>query len=154
MINRSHKRSSQIAVSTTALFLTSIIYIQVLAADYSDEQRDAIKQELMAAIDDKAKLAQIMNDMIFSFGELGFQEFETSNYLTTMLSDNGFEVAQGISGIPTAWMASWGEGEPVIALGSDIDGIPKASQNQVLHTEIQLSKGRRAMVRVTTQAKS
>jgi len=128
MINRSHKRSFQIAVSTAALFLTSIIHIQALAADYSDEQRDAIKQELIAAIDDKAKLAQVMNDMIFSFGELGFQEFETSNYLTTMLSENGFEVAQGISGIPTAWMASWGEGEPVIALGSDIDGIPKASQ--------------------------
>ena len=35
---------------------------------------------------------------------------------------------RGVAGIPTAWMASWGEGKPVIALGSDIDCIPQASQ--------------------------
>lgn len=98
------------------------------AAELSSEQRAEFKDEIAAAIDDKAKLAQVMNDMIFSYGELGFQEFETSNYITGMLADNGFEIVRGISGIPTAWMASWGEGEPVIALGSDIDGIPKASQ--------------------------
>lgn len=100
----------------------------VQAAEISAEQRAELKQEIIAAIESKAKQAQVMNDMIFSFGELGFQEFETSAYLTAMLTENGFEVAQGIAGIPTAWMASWGEGEPVIALGSDIDGIPKASQ--------------------------
>lgn len=129
MSNRPHKRSfPSVVVSTVALFLTSALHIQAFAADYTEEQRSAIKQQLIAAIDDKAKLAQVMNDMIFSYGELGFQEFETSNYLTGLLSENGFEVAQGISGIPTAWMASWGEGEPIIALGSDIDGIPKSSQ--------------------------
>jgi aminobenzoyl-glutamate utilization protein B len=127
MTSRPQKRSFlSLAVPTATLILTSLIQTQSLAADYSAEQRLAIKQQLIAAIDDKAKLAQVMNDMIFSYGELGFQEFETSNYLTGILSDN--EVAQGISGIPTAWMASWGQGEPVIALGSDIDGIPKSSQ--------------------------
>ena len=35
---------------------------------------------------------------------------------------------KGSAGIPTAWMASWGSGKPVIALGSDIDCIPQASQ--------------------------
>jgi len=109
--------------------ITAIAFsTSVFAAELSQQQRSDLKQEIIAAIDAQSKLAQVMNDMIFSFGELGFQEFETSNYLTTMLNDNGFEIAQGISGIPTAWMASWGEGEPVIALGSDIDGIPKASQ--------------------------
>lgn len=98
------------------------------AADISAEDRAQPKQEIITAIESQAKHAQVMNDMIFSFAELGFQEFETSGYLTAMLAENGFEVALGIAGIPTAWMASWGEGEPVIALGSDIDGIPKASQ--------------------------
>ncbi len=77
---------------------------------------------------ERAKLVQVMVDSVFSFGELGFQEFETSRYLIGILRENGFEVEEGISGIPTAWMARWGEGSPVIALGSDIDGIPKASQ--------------------------
>ena len=35
---------------------------------------------------------------------------------------------RGFGGIPTAWVATWGSGKPVIALGSDIDGIPQASQ--------------------------
>ncbi|MFW1123141.1 hypothetical protein ACEV8Z_24215, partial [Vibrio parahaemolyticus] len=39
-----------------------------------------------------------------------------------------FTIQKNISNIPTAWMATWGSGSPVIALGSDIDCIPKASQ--------------------------
>jgi aminobenzoyl-glutamate utilization protein B len=115
--------------------LTALCGAAVLAAaplsralEVPEDERIAIKEQIVAAVESRAKLAQVMNDMIFSFGELGFQEFETSAYLTEMLEDNGFVVEYGISGIPTAWMATWGEGEPVIALGSDIDGIPKASQ--------------------------
>lgn len=92
------------------------------------EQRAELKSQLIAAVDAKAKLAQVMNDKIFSFGELGFQEYETSAYLTELLQKNGFKIEKGISGIPTAWMATWGEGGPTIALGSDIDCIPQASQ--------------------------
>ena len=69
-----------------------------------------------------------MVDSVFSFGELGFQEIETSKYLTNILRQQGFTIEQGISGIPTAWMATWGSGKPVISLGSDIDGIPTGSQ--------------------------
>lgn len=66
--------------------------------------------------------------MVFSFGELGFQEFETAHYLTGILEGNGFKVTRGFAGMPTAWVATWGSGKPVIAIGSDVDGIPKASQ--------------------------
>jgi aminobenzoyl-glutamate utilization protein B len=69
-----------------------------------------------------------MNDQVFSFAELGFQEFETSKYLTDILRKNGFTIQESLAGIPTAFMASWGSGKPVISLGSDIDGIPQASQ--------------------------
>ena len=69
-----------------------------------------------------------MSTACFSFSELGFQEFETQRYLTEILEENGFDVEQGVSGIPSAWWATWGSGKPVIALGSDVDGIPKSSQ--------------------------
>ena len=98
------------------------------ATSLNAEQRQAAKDELVKAIDKQQKLAQVMNDMIFSFGELGFQEVETSAYLTKYLAEQGFTIEKGISGIPTAWMATWGSGKPVIALGTDLDGIPKASQ--------------------------
>jgi aminobenzoyl-glutamate utilization protein B len=86
------------------------------------------KKEASASVDGMAKLTQEMVDSVFSFGELGFQEVETSRYLTGMLEKNGFTVKRGVSNIPTAWVATWGSGKPVIALGSDIDGIPQASQ--------------------------
>jgi aminobenzoyl-glutamate utilization protein B len=73
-------------------------------------------------------LGQQMTDTVFSFGELGFQEVETSKYLTDMLEKNGFTVERGVAGIPTAWVAKFGSGKPVIALGSDVDCIPQASQ--------------------------
>ncbi|MES2697104.1 MAG: amidohydrolase [Verrucomicrobiota bacterium] len=75
-----------------------------------------------------AKQTQVMIDTVFSFGELGFQEVETSKYLTGILEKEGFTIERGIAGMPTAWMATWGSGKPVIALGSDIDCIPQASQ--------------------------
>ncbi len=94
----------------------------------ADPRVEALKKDVMANIDGRAKLAQEMVDSVFSFGELGFQEFETSKYLTAVLEKNGFTIERGISNIPTAWVARWGSGKPVIALGSDIDGIPQASQ--------------------------
>jgi len=95
---------------------------------YSSKQIKSLKSEAAQKVEDQSKMAQVMVDKVFSFAELGFQEFETSKYLTSILEDNGFEIEQGISGIPTAWMARWGSGKPVIALGSDLDCIPKASQ--------------------------
>ena len=89
------------------------------APSLTAEQSAALKQQILKEVDGNAKLVQVMIDTLYSFGELGFQEFETSKYLTTLLESNGFKVEHGIAGIPTAWMATWGSGEPVIALGSD-----------------------------------
>ncbi len=93
----------------------------------SSAKLDALKAEASKEIDGKAKLIQEMVDEVFSFGELGMQEFETSKYLTGILEQNGFKVERGIAGIPTAWVARWGSGKPVISLGSDIDGIPQSN---------------------------
>jgi aminobenzoyl-glutamate utilization protein B len=89
-----------------------------------------VKQRAVAEVEERAKLAQVINDMLFSFGELGFQEVETARYLTGLLEEHGFTVERGTAGLPTGWVARWtnGTGGPTIALGSDIDGIPKASQ--------------------------
>jgi metal-dependent amidase/aminoacylase/carboxypeptidase family protein len=87
-----------------------------------------IKTRAIAGVEARAKLARVINDTVFSFGELAFQEFETSKYLTGILENNGFKVERGVVGLPTGWVARWGSGKPVIAVGSDIDCIPKASQ--------------------------
>ena len=88
---------------------------------------DQYKKDVAQEVDGMREDIQKMNDTVFSFGELGFQEFETSKYLVDILRKNGFSVETGVAGIPTAFMATWGSGKPVIALGSDIDCIPQAS---------------------------
>jgi len=88
----------------------------------------SMKADLGGQIDGMKKQIQVMVDSVFSFGELGFQEFETSKYLTGILEQEGFKIERGVAGIPTAFVATWGQGKPVIALGSDIDDIPRASQ--------------------------
>jgi aminobenzoyl-glutamate utilization protein B len=94
----------------------------------SPDREASIKADLAGRIDGMKKQAQVMVDSVFSFGELGFQEYETSKYLTAILEKEGFKVERGTAGIPTAFVATWGAGKPVIALGSDIDDIPQASQ--------------------------
>src|SRR3954462_2286875 len=89
---------------------------------------DALKREAVADVEGRRQFAQQMVDQIFSYGELGFQEIETNRYLIDILKQNGLAGQEGIAGIPTAFMATWGSGKPVIALGSDIDCIPQASQ--------------------------
>ncbi len=86
------------------------------------------KAQVVKDIGAMSKQAQVMVDMVFSFAELGFQEVETSKYLTGVLEKEGFKIERGIAGIPTAWIATYGSGKPVIALGSDVDCIPQASQ--------------------------
>jgi aminobenzoyl-glutamate utilization protein B len=87
------------------------------------------KEAVASLVEARHKQSQVMVDKVFSFAELGFHEVESSRYLTGILEAAGFEVAHGVSGIPTAWFARWSNGEgPVIALGSDVDCIPKASQ--------------------------
>jgi len=92
------------------------------------DKEAAMKADLAGQIDAMKKQAQVMVDSVFSFGELGFQEFETTRYLTGILEKEGFQIEREVAGIPTAWVASWGSGKPVISLGSDIDDIPQASQ--------------------------
>ena len=109
----------------TLLLTASLVYAQPKAPTAKEA---AMSADLIGQVDAMKKQIQVMVDSVYSFGELGFQEFETSKYLTGILEKEGFKVERGIAGVPTAWVATWGSGKPVISLGSDIDCIPQASQ--------------------------
>ena len=122
------------ALRTLCLVLLAVTLSSVAApaqrqrAPVDSARLASLKHEIAREIEGMHTFTQQMVDQIFSYGELGFQETESSRYLIGILRRNGFTVQEGIAGIPTAWMATWGAGNPVIALGSDIDGIPQASQ--------------------------
>jgi aminobenzoyl-glutamate utilization protein B len=116
-------------------------------------QLDQNKRNVGMEVDAMGENIQKMNDTVFSFAELGFQEFETTKYLTGILEQNGFKIERGVAGIPTAWTARWGSGKPVIALGSDVDCIPQASQKaRRRRITIRSSRARRGTAKGTTPA--
>ncbi|MDP3775733.1 MAG: peptidase dimerization domain-containing protein, partial [Gemmatimonadales bacterium] len=117
----------RVSLAAALTFLASIAAAQQ-PADRTAIRLDQLKRDVQREIDGRQQFTQQMVDRIFSYGELGFQEVETSRFLVQLLRDSGFTVREGVAGIPTAWVASWGSGHPVISLGSDIDDIPQASQ--------------------------
>jgi aminobenzoyl-glutamate utilization protein B len=115
-------RASLLRSATALLLATSLLTPAFAAAP------TAMKEDAAANVDAHAKLVQQMVDTVFSYAEPGFQEFKTSAYLTDILEKNGFKIKRGIAGIPTAWTATWGEGGPLIAMGSDEDDLRGLSQ--------------------------
>ncbi len=91
-----------------------------------------------AADDPKTTAFQVINrnkdeiakvgDAIFSYGELGWEEKQTAALCARLLKEFGYKVEVGISGIPTAIMATYGSGNPVIAIHVEYDAVPGGSQ--------------------------
>lgn len=124
---------SEMHLFSRSLLLTVVLLVAGFAwpaapATAQDARLHELFDRVTQHVESNRRLTQVVVDKIFSFAELAFHEVETSRYLVDLLRQNGFSVQEGISDIPTAWWATWGSGEPVIALGSDIDGIPRASQ--------------------------
>lgn len=114
-----------VAVATIAAAFAPLAPPAARAQDLDD-----LKDEALAMVEARSKQVQEIVDVLFSFSELGMQEFETQRYLTGLLEAEGFDIELGVAGMPSAWTARWshGDGTPVIALGSDVDGIPQSNQ--------------------------
>ena len=98
-----HKKSIVLFLSIMCLGYSQTTFAQ---KKLSKKKIEALKTEVAQIVESNHKQSQIMVDKIFSFSELGFQEIESSKYLTRILQDNGFEIEKGVSGIPTAWFAN------------------------------------------------
>jgi aminobenzoyl-glutamate utilization protein B len=119
---RLHRRST---IAALVLLVSSPV-----AARAQRPSAEALKSEVTAEVAGMQKLSQEIVDMVFSLGELGFQEFETAEYLTGILEREGFTIERGCAGMPTCYVATFrnGSGGPVIGIMGDIDGLPETSQ--------------------------
>lgn len=88
----------------------------------------SVKQFAERFVDRNQAAMSRLNDMIFYYGELGMQEFRTSELMIDTLASAGFAIERNLSGFPTGFMASYGSGEPVIAIHCEYDGNPGNSQ--------------------------
>lgn len=124
-----------------AMSLPLVCCVLVSAASAQPPNLDALKKEVVELVDSRKDFTQVMVDSIFSFSELGFQETQTSKFVTEILEKEGFQVQRGVAGMPTAWVASWGKGKPVIGFMADIDGLPETSQKPGVAYHDPLIKG-------------
>ncbi len=72
-----------------------------------------------------------ISDRIWEFAELGLVEFESSLLLADELEKHGFGVQRGIAGMPTAFVATWGDGRPVVGVMGEYDALPGMSQKRL-----------------------
>ena len=85
-----------------------------------------------AALDEarsQAELTAYLSDSLWDWAELGYQEEKSSTLLQETLSDAGFTVTPGVADIPTAFVAEYGSGGPVIALLAEMDALPGINQS-------------------------
>ncbi len=82
-----------------------------------------------------------ISDSIWSFAELGMQEFKSSKLLADTLEEAGFSVERGAAGMPTCFVASYGSGKPVIGILGEYDALPMISQKGRVPTQDPLVDG-------------
>jgi len=82
-----------------------------------------------------------ISDAIWSYAELGLQEYKSSALLAKTLEEEGFRVEMGLAGMPTCFVASYGSGEPVIGILGEYDALPMISQKALVPTRDPLVEG-------------
>ncbi|MFX1542898.1 MAG: amidohydrolase, partial [Promethearchaeota archaeon] len=75
------------------------------------------------------------SDKVWELAELGLMEFKSSEILARTLEEHGFEVERGIADMPTAFVATYGSGSPVIAINGEYDALPGLSQKAIAEQE-------------------
>lgn len=98
--------------------------------------------EVLKAMDAKTDEYASIAHKIWEFAEVGYQETQSSALLQQTLKNAGFKVESGVAGMPTAFVASYGQGKPVIAILGEFDALPGVSQDAV--PEKQAVEGRPA----------
>jgi aminobenzoyl-glutamate utilization protein B len=100
------------------------------------------RQDVIKSIDAGYDKYAAVAHKIWEFAEVGYQETKSSALLQETLAQAGFKIEKGVAGMPTAFVASYGSGKPVIGILGEYDALPGVSQDAV--PEIKRVEGRPA----------
>lgn len=92
---------------------------------------DEVRQGMLRHLDRIQPELVAMNQDIWSFAEVGLEERRSSARLSDALEKAGFRVKRGVSGMPTAFVAEYGTGRPIVGLLAEYDALPELSQEAV-----------------------
>lgn len=102
-------------------FLSSLLWLAPASA--SEDASD-----MLDFLDSRAEQTNAIAARLWDLAEVGYLEEESSELLQTTLAAEGFSVAAGVADIPTAFVAEYGSGKPVIAILAEFDALPGISQ--------------------------
>lgn len=131
----SNRSLRNIFLCLVTVFLVLFFVVSASASSKSKGDVAAIKKDIAAFIGKHAKEFTSVADAIWSYAELGFQEVKSSKAMKQLLEKNGFKIETGVAGMPTAIVATWGTGSPVIGFSGEYDALPGLSQKPVSHKE-------------------
>lgn len=89
------------------------------------------KQKLFSDLDNATDTYRDIATQIWNLAEVGYQEYKSSELLQMQLNNSGFTVTPGVAGIPTAFVATWGSGKPVVTILAEYDALPGINQDSV-----------------------
>ncbi len=115
-------------MNTSALLPCVLCCVPALAASADPPAPDDGSEAVLAAIDASAAQHAALALDLWNLAELGFQEERSSALLCDALERAGFSVQRGVAGMPTAFVASFGSGRPVIGVLGEFDALPGMSQ--------------------------
>ncbi|HUL29369.1 MAG TPA: amidohydrolase, partial [Thermodesulfobacteriota bacterium] len=104
-----------------------VLFIFCSATLHAADLRKAREDALSAAVGIEKEL-NLMSDKLWTYAELAMEEFRSTKVLTDYLAKNGFKVERNVAGMPTAFVATWGSGAPVIGFNVECDALPGISQ--------------------------
>lgn len=90
-----------------------------------------LKKEALAWVDANMPELASLNDEIWRFAEVAMEEYRSAEALASYLEKMGFVVERGVAGLPTAFVATFGSGDPVIGFLAEYDALPGLSQDTV-----------------------
>ena len=111
-----------------------VCYVLLFNAGFAQKNNSdttKMKRDVIANLQSKYESYKAIALDIWKFAEVGYKEVKSSALLQNTLRENGFEVKADIAGMPTAFIASYGSGKPVIAILAEYDALPGLSQKAV-----------------------
>ena len=108
--------------------LSILTFLSATSINHSQEL-DETKKNIISSIENHQSEIIKISDQIWELAELAFNEYESSKILSDYAEKNGFIVEKGVAGMPTAFVASYGSGKPVISVLGEFDALPGLSQD-------------------------
>ena len=118
-------------------FFLLLVALAITSAGFAQKKPkiNKNKQAVIAAVESKYEALTALSDSIWSYEEIAFRETKSSDALIAYAEAQGFKVTRGVAEMPTAFVAEYGSGKPVIGVLGEFDALPGLSQKTVPHKD-------------------